>query len=110
MYKDDLVLIVEESLIDIQSFVFREKEKKVIKRTLIRDLLSSIIVFENLNFRTTVPNGNIALIIYLVLIVSAYNGESSLTKIKTMKNRLRTTTIRYLITFCPALEIIYCEN
>lgn len=48
-------------------------------------------ILEDQNFRATFPNIEIALRMYLVLMVSNCTGERSFSKMKIIKNRLRTT-------------------
>jgi len=48
-------------------------------------------ILEDQNFRATFPNLEIALRMYLVLMVSNCTGEGSFSKMKIIKNRLRTT-------------------
>jgi len=48
-------------------------------------------ILEDQNFRATFPNLEIALRMYLVLMVSNFTRECSFSKMKIIKNRLRTT-------------------
>jgi hypothetical protein len=48
-------------------------------------------ILEDQNFRATFPNLEIALKMYLVLMVSNCTGERSFSKMKIIKNQLRTT-------------------
>lgn len=88
VYKDDLEPSLGNELVQFVSLVNlykNEYQKDQSKELFYYQILN------NQNFRATFPNIEITLRMYLVLMVSNCTGERSFSKMKIIKNRLRTT-------------------
>lgn len=102
VYKDDLEPSLGNELVQFRSFVNLYKndyQKDQSKELFYYKLL------ENHNFRATFPNVEIILRMYLVLMVSNCSGERSFSKMKLIKNRLRSTMTQNRLSNLSLLSI-----
>lgn len=88
VYEDDLEPSLGNELVQFVSLIDAYKKDYGKDRSL---KLFYYQILEDQNFRATFPNIEIALRMYLVLMVSNCTGERSFSKMKIIKNRLRTT-------------------
>lgn len=90
VYPDDLEPSLGNELVQFVSLIDSYKKEKDFGTDQSPELFYYQIL-ENQNFRATFPNLEIALRMYLVLMVTNCTGERSFSKMKIIKNRLRTT-------------------
>lgn len=103
-YRNDLEPSLGNELVQFAALVVDMKENY--KDCLSKEMFLYEILNEH-NFRATFPNVEILLRMYLVLMVSNSSGERSFSKMKLIKNRLRTTMNQDRLTY---LSLLSMEN
>ena len=103
VYKDDLEPSFGNEMVQFISLI------DLYKKDYIKDLSKELFyyqILENQNFRATFPNIEITLRMYfLVLMMPNCTGERSFSKMKIIKNRLRTTMTQNRLSKLSLLSI-----
>ena len=90
VYKDDLDACLENDLVQFVDFVdtFKDEQAQGVSR---ENFMYSLILQKEVGLQGSFPNVEIALRMYLVLMISNCSAERSFSKMKLIKNRLRTS-------------------
>ena len=104
VYKDDLVQHFGNELVQFVTFsneFLKDADDNIGKE----HFLYKLIIDKHVKF--SFPNVEIALRMYLILMVTNCSGERSFSKLKYIKNRLRTTMTNERVTHLSLMSIAY---
>jgi len=98
IYPDDLDISFDGELIQFASFakIFKDENQDCVMHQQSCSCINSL--FENVS--RTLSNVEVTLRMYSVLTISNYSGERSFSKLKLIKNRLRTSMTKINLSPC----------